>query len=43
MLVGSAVKEVIVGTEPFPEGALDEVIEPQPASPAQVNRMRTSE
>lgn len=43
MLVGSAVKEVIVGTEPFPGGALDEVIDPQPASPAQANRMRTSE
>ncbi len=25
MLVGFAVKEVIVGTEPFPEGALGEV------------------
>lgn len=43
MLVGSAVKEVIVGTEPFPEGGLDEGIDPQPASPAQANRMRTSE
>lgn len=41
--VGSAVKEVIVGTEPFPEPALDEAIEPQPASPAQANKMRTSE
>ena len=42
-LVGSAVKEVIVGTEPLPGGVLDEVIDPQPASPAQANRMRTSE
>jgi hypothetical protein len=39
MLVGSAVKEVIVGAEPFPVG---EVVEPQPASPTQINRiMRT--
>ena len=43
MLAGSAVKEVIVGTEPLPGGVLDEVIDPQPASPAQANRMRTSE
>ena len=43
MLAGSAVKEVIVGTEPFSGGALDEVVDPQPASPAQANRMRTSE
>jgi hypothetical protein len=41
MLVGSAVKEVIVGTEPFPEGP-DEVVAPQPARPTQANRMRTS-
>lgn len=40
--VGSAVKDVIVGTEPFPEGALDELTPPQPASPAQANRTRTS-
>ena len=40
-LVGSAVKEVIVGTEPFPGGELDEV-EPQSTSPTQANRMRTS-
>ena len=39
MLVGSAVKEVIVGTESFPGGELDE---PQPASPTQANRMRAS-
>lgn len=38
-LAGSAVKEVIVGTEPFPGGELDEV-EPQPASPTQANRIR---
>lgn len=42
MLVGSAVKEVIVGTGPFPEGELDEVIEPQPARPTQANRTKTS-
>jgi hypothetical protein len=35
MLVGLAVKEVIVGAEPFP----DEFPEPQPATPAQANRM----
>ena len=42
MLVGFAVKEVITGLEPFPEEALDEVDAPQPASPAQANRIRTS-
>lgn len=42
MLVGAAVKEVTVGAEPFPGGALDEVDKPQPASPAQANRMRAS-
>jgi hypothetical protein len=36
MLVGLAVKEVIVGIEPFPEGELELV--PQPSSPS--NRMR---
>jgi hypothetical protein len=41
MLAGSAVNEVIAGTEPFPEDELDEV-EPQPASPIDANRMRTS-
>jgi len=41
MLVGFAVKEVIVGTEPFPGDELDE-LEPQPASPRQADRMRTS-
>ena len=41
-LVGSAVKEAIVGAEPCPEVELDET--PQPASPAQTNRIgiRTS-
>ena len=38
MVVGFAVKEAIVGTEPFP-GELCEV-EPQPTSPMQTNRMR---
>ena len=38
-LVGFAVKEVIAGTEPFPDGELDEDVEPQPASPAQANRI----
>jgi hypothetical protein len=43
MLVGSAVKEAIVGVEPFPEGELEELA-PQPASPIQAKRivMRTS-
>jgi hypothetical protein len=43
MPVGSAVKEVMVGTEPFPGGALDEVAAPQPARAAQANRTRASE
>ena len=38
MLVGSAVKEVMAGAEPFPE---DEV-EPQAASPIQADKMRIS-
>ena len=38
MLVGFAVNEVIVGTEPFPEDELT----PQPASATQANRRRTS-
>ena len=38
-LVGFAVKEVIAGAAPFSEGEVDEVVEPQPASPAQANRM----
>ena len=41
MLVGSAVKEAIVGSDPLPVG---EVVEPQPVSSTQMNRiiMRTS-
>jgi len=40
MLVGSAVKEAIVGAEPFPVG---EVVEPQPVSSTQINKiMKTS-
>jgi len=42
MLVGSAVKEVIVGTEPLPEDEF-EAVDPQPMSPNNANRMRTSE
>ena len=43
MLVGLAVKEVIVGPESFPEGELEEDVEPpQPDSPTQANRIRTS-
>ena len=39
MLVGSAVKEAIVGAEPFTMGG---VVEPQPTSSTQINRiMRT--
>jgi hypothetical protein len=43
MVVGSAVKEVIVGMESFPEDEFDELA-PQPASPIQAKRivMRTS-
>jgi len=37
-LVGFAVKEVIAGAAPFSEGEVDEVVEPQPASPAKANR-----
>jgi hypothetical protein len=43
MLVGSAVKEVIVGMDPFPEVAPDEVDTPQAANPAQATIVRTSE
>jgi hypothetical protein len=43
MLVGSAVKEVIVGMDPFPEDAPDEVDAPQPTNPAQETRMRISD
>jgi hypothetical protein len=41
MLVGFAVKEVIVGTEPVPEAELDELV-PQPTSPTQTARIRTN-
>lgn len=43
MLVGSAAKDVIVGTEFFSEAEPDEFVAPQPTSPAQANRIRTSE
>jgi hypothetical protein len=39
ILAGLAVKEVIVGMEPFSVGELEE---PQPVSPTQANRMRAS-
>jgi hypothetical protein len=42
MLVGFAVKEVIVGAEPFPEDELDELV-PQPSGPTQTARLRTRE
>jgi hypothetical protein len=43
MVVGLAVKEVIVGPESFPEDELEEDVEPpQPDSPIQANRIRTS-
>jgi len=41
MLVGFAVKEVIIGAEPFPEDEFDEVPEAQPVGPTQTNRVRT--
>jgi len=40
MLVGFAVKEVIVGTEPFPEDEFD-VLVPQPSNATQAARTRT--
>jgi len=40
MLVGFAVKEVMVGAEPVSEVDFDGVDKPQPASAAQANRMR---
>src|SRR5208282_4760428 len=45
MLVGSAVKDVIAGTEPFPEGELDGFVAPHPVSPVQATRIviRSSE
>lgn len=39
MLAGAAAKEVIVGADPFPG---DGFVAPQPASPAQAIRIRTS-
>ena len=36
MLVGSAVKEAIIGADPIPVG---EVAEPQPVSSTQINRI----
>jgi hypothetical protein len=44
MAVGAAAKEAIVGAEVFPgdEGPGDKVEAPQPASPKQTNKMRTS-
>jgi hypothetical protein len=43
MFVGFAVKELIVGIEPFSEDELDELV-PQPASPTQTNTiMRTGQ
>jgi hypothetical protein len=40
MLVGFAVKDVIVGTEPFPEDELNELADEQPAK--QVSSVRTN-
>jgi hypothetical protein len=42
MVVGFAVKTVIAGAAPVPEGEFAEAVEPQPASPAQANKIRTS-
>jgi hypothetical protein len=45
IVAGFAVKELIVGTAPFPgdePDELDEPDEPQPANPAQANRARNS-
>ncbi len=41
MLSGWAANELIVGAEPFPEGGVGDVVELQPASPTQTNRMKT--
>lgn len=43
IVAGLAANELIVGTDPLPEDALDEVVKPQPASPAQTIRIRTIE
>jgi hypothetical protein len=40
MLVGFAANKVIAGTDPFPEGALVELTDPQPDSSAHTNRTR---
>jgi hypothetical protein len=42
MLVGFAVKDVIAGAEPFPEGGPEELAKPQPAKPSRTNRVRIS-
>jgi len=42
MLVGFAVKDVIAGTEPFPDGEFDEYPEAQPESVAKKARVSTS-
>lgn len=41
ILAGFAVKDVIVGTALFAEGALADVVEPQPASPIPAKSTRT--
>lgn len=40
MLIGSAVNDEIIGTAPVPAGEPDEVVEPQPASPAHARRTK---
>jgi hypothetical protein len=40
MLIGVAVNDEIVGTAPVPAGEPDEVVEPQPASPAHARRTK---
>lgn len=42
MLVGFAAKDVIAGTEPFPEVEFDEVPAAQPDRAAQTSRVKTS-
>ena len=41
MLPGEAANELIVGLEPFPVPDINGVVEPQPASKVQANRMKT--
>lgn len=43
MLVGLAVKDVIAGTAPFPDGEFDEYPEAQPKRPPHAARARISE